>query len=473
MDEKEQNNNDSFEQLLDNDADQPVEGTTAEAVEEKPAEEVIETVKTEVVTESKTPSGKTVTEVVETEVVTEPKAPKKKHTGLIVGLILFFLIAICGGAFAAFAIIKNQPENIVAESFVNFINAKQVAVSGSFSITPKSEYSSAIGPINVTLSSQAADINQSGDVNVSVNLPAYGKNIELRLSEAVMKDGVIYVKASGITKLYNDFLSELVQEQLGKIIYSNVTNKLTTACGDYSGEEFLNCLNSINDATSNPAVSQAIEDLVVKVDSVFEKLVKKVDDQWVKISIKDILENELVSSYINSTTKESITKAYDCSVDLANNLNQDSNEYGELYSQNKFLGIEPADNSFYKLSLDASSFTNYLKALPNTKPIKDYLSCGGVSNSDNLSLNVSASNIEETIKNLPAVYARFDGFLNHNLAELKMNHDTDYYSIAFDLNFSYPGGLTVGAPADSIPVMTLIQDIYEEIMDVYQTMASA
>ncbi|MBO7718301.1 hypothetical protein J6S37_02300 [Candidatus Saccharibacteria bacterium] len=364
------------------------------------------------------------------ETVKAEPVQKKKHTGLIVGIIVAVLLLIAGGVFAAFAIVKNQPENIAAESFNNLVNAKQVAISGTFSLTPKGDYVDSMTPVNVKLESKAANANQSATTTISVNYGDSQKTIELEVGEIFLNNGVFYLKASGIKKIYDEFLHDMLEEYL------------------YSG---------------TPSQIAAIESRI-------ENIIKKVDDQWFEFSIEDILASELISTYLGQTEKDTISKAYDCSMRIYKNLPQYTQEISDLYSENKFLVLEPAQNSFYKVSFDADNLANYLNAIPETKIIADYTNCNNFQITEETYSKVSSSDLSRAMEELPNIYTKFDGFLNHHLTEVKVEKEDEYYSVTSDINIAYPTNLTITAPSGARPIMDLVQDVIQEITNLYQSL---
>lgn len=390
--------------------------------------------------------------------------PKKKRTGLIAGIIALAVILVCGIAFAVYAVIKNQIDNVAAESFTNLINAKQVAVTGTINYTPKGEYTNYIGPINITLNSKVADVNRSSEVGVTVDLQGINKTIELSFSDVFLKDGVIYVKASGIAKLYNDVLSEIIDSYLESYVKSSLSSRAYLTCSTIDDvSEYFTCMeNAQNSSTASMEDTETINSLITETKTHLNSIITKVDDQWFKISLQEILDSELVSQSINTTTKESISKSYDCSIDMVNNISRYSNEFSDLYSKNQFIKLEPSDNSLYKVSLDAEKTANYINAIPKTQVFANYAACSGNSLGDSYS-EVSADNIANSVEGLPSVYVRFDGFLTHHLTELIVEEDNEYLSTKADLHFAYPSNLVVTAPSESTPIMELVQFIIDEV----------
>ena len=403
---------------------------------------------------------------------THPEKPqKKKHTGLVAGIIIALIVLIGGGAFTTYAIIKNQPDNIAAESFSNLINANRVAISGTYNYTPKNSQSD-IGSVIVTIDSKTADVNASSDIHASISLPSIDKTIELDLGEVTLKDGVFYSKVNGVTKMYEDVLDEMIEEYLYQLAETTIRSSRYRTCyshDDYDG--YQNCRNEVEAQMANsPTTAEEVANIVSEVKSTIMNIIKKIDDQWLEYSIKDILGSEYLSDRIDQSTKDSIMKTYNCSVEKTNNLSQYSNEFSELYSNHRFVKLNPESDSFYRVLFDVDNLTNFINALPETRVYSEYTSC---IKSDDISgeiLEVSADDVRRVLDDFPGIYAKFDGFLNHHLTELKIvnENESDTFSASLDLKFTYPSDINIAAPRDSRPIMDLVQDIDEDITNLYQ-----
>lgn len=147
-----------------------------------------------------------------------------------------------------------------------------------------------------------------------------------------------------------------------------------------------------------------------------------------------------------------------------------SNELSDLYMNNKFIKIASADDSYYKISFDDAKFANYLNKIPDTKLVSDFTTCSNLNLNKNT--DISAENVNGFTKYLPNIYAKFDGFLTHHLTDLKIEQDTNYYTINSNLSIAYPANLTISAPENSQPIMDLVEEILTDIESISKKTSS-
>ncbi len=396
----------------------------------------------------------------------ELSQPKKKRTGLIVGIIIALLILGGGGTIAALAIIKNQPENILIDSFNNLLNAKQVAVTGSFNLNPGNEMKQHIGPINIKINSETSNSNSSTSSSISVDYPSLGQPINLDFGEVAMSEGVYYIKASGLKKIYDGVLHDIVEEQLISQIEDQYSYSLIRQCREIEDREtYNNCINQAYTVT-DPIILANIQSQVATIQNHIENIISDVDDKWFEFSTEDILDSNLIKQYIDQKTRDSIIKARDCYNNTFNRLSDYSSELSNLYSNNQFITMQADQDSFYKVSFNADKLTNYISAIPKTKLVNDFASCNDITLTEDMFTPPSTNQISNIIDILPNIYMKFDGFLSHHITSLKVEKDYDYFSISADLSFTYPDNLVITAPADSTPIMDKVEDIMEEIEDI-------
>lgn len=467
-------------------ASEDVETLVVTEVATKPSSQASETVEESYTTKTETdqsPNGTDGAEIATTTTVVaeaiptpnsnntpsteESPQPKKKHTGLIIGLVIAFLL-LGGGAFAALAIIKNQPENILVDAFNNLVNAKQVAVTGSFTFKPGKNLEQYIGPINVKINSETANSNTSSSIGVSVEVPDFRQPITLDFGEIVMSDGVFYIKASGLKKIYDDILYDTINEQITSEMESQYRYSLRRQCYEIDERDaYYDCINQIT-PISDPAISANIQSQVTMLQNQIEEIINEVDDEWFEISMEDVLDSDIVKEYIDNRTRNTIIKARDCYNNTIKNLSDYSNELSNVYSNNSFITMQADQDSFYKLYLDSDKLAGYINAIPKTKLINDYASCNDVTLTDDMFTSLTPAQLSNVISFFPNIYARFDGFLSHRITALKINRDYDYFAISADLNFTYPSNLVVDAPSDSTPVMDMVEDIMEDMKGIYE-----
>lgn len=423
--------------------------------------------------------------------------PKKKRTSLIISAIIVILILICGGVLTAFIINKNQPNNIAAEAFANLINAKRVTVTGALNINFKNNSWNPISELNITFDSSTADANQSSNSSISIKPTNNDKTINFDLDEVFIKEGILHVKANGITQLFNDYLKEQLDGSIKQTYKNNLTSSshYYNACKSLTNyRELLNCYNMADeDIKNDPSFNQTIDTLMEETNTFFDNTLKQIDNQWFEFSINSILKSNLAQRYLNASLQNNLLKIQDCTTQMINDLGQYSNEFANLYSTNQFISLEPADESFYKVSINADALANFLRSAGKTKPFSNFTECNNnnentLSMKDNYDsfdlygqinaerikdenespLSYYADNIRYIIAELPDIYVKFDGFLTHHLVELKLSETTTDYTFSSDINFSYPPTNTISAPENSQPIMDLVENIVDQATVIYQ-----
>lgn len=398
-----------------------------------------------------------------------PSTPqKKKHVGLIVSIIIAIIAVFGGGAFIAFAITKNQPENIAAESINNLINANQVTVSGAIDYISKTDEASSF---SITIDSRVSDTNNSSNVHLVVNTPIFNDSIELDLGEIALKDGTFYFRVNGITKVYSDNLSYLVDERLRSYLESSISAHRYENCYDIEDyTDYRKCMELMEQTPIDPATQQSIDNMVTEIETTIASIIERVDNQWLEFSIQDVLNSDLISRNLDLINRAKIEGTYKCFIDKKNRLPEYSNELSNIYSKNSFLRLEPAADSSYKVSFDAYSLTNYLNDVPSTRIFTDLLSCVGVPTSQVATIQVDT--VRQSLSTFPEIYAKFDGFLEHHLTSLKIVSEkpSDYFTINANFNFAYPTTKSnIAAPTDSKPIMHFIQEAYSELENLSQS----
>ena len=72
---------------------------------------------------------------------------------------------------------------------------------------------------------------------------------------------------------------------------------------------------------------------------------------------------------------------------------------------------------------------------------------------------IPVKDIERTLSSFPDISVKFDGFMDYNLAELKLTGDVGYYTISADLKFDYNNTPNISAPSNYTPVKDIINEI--------------
>ena len=392
-----------------------------------------------------------------------PETPKQKRKGLLITIIcIIAVILTCGIAFAAFAIINNQPDRIAMEAVNNLINSKQIAVDGSLNISSNVTGAVGIKSFNIDFDAKSAESGQSSNATIKVNFVDGTEMSVIDFGEVMMKDGVFYLKVDGLKELYNDSFRGIISNFIQSSTQQNYRSTQVNQCLNSSASnDYLSCYNLYNSAGTSSA---AVDNLTSQIMSKIDEIVDMVDNQWFKFSLEEMLDNDLLSSNINSVSRRGIIAAHDCSTDKINNFSRYSGEFTNLYNKYSFASLTPEQNSFYSVTLNPEKMANYFNAIPNTKFYSELVECLG-SSIENTEIAIESDDIANALTYLPKISAKFDGFFNHHLTELKLTEESDYYTLSSDFKISYPNNIVVSAPTNATPVMDVVQSIVDKIKE--------
>lgn len=406
---------------------------------------------------------------------TSEPGKKKSKKGLIATLIcLFLVLLIGGGAFAAVYIINNQPINIIASSIDHLFNAKQVEVDGSINFSLSDSTNIGVQSVSLSFDNKAAGLSNTTSAKLNIGFPDGTSASSIELGEVMLNNGVLYIEASGLEDFYDDTFRDYLKATLmNQLVYGYQTNTVTDCyISDDDDEESANCIeDSTTAVTVNPVIeaeaSKAIDEILDQVG----EIISGIDGQWIEISIDDVMNSDMLAT-IPSNTRQTISDTYKCTVNVLNQMPNYSGEFSDLYNQNPFVNMTSGQDSFYKISFDSTNLAGFLNGTANTQFAKDLAKCSGVT-TETTTTSIKAEDIEEGLQYLPSISAKFDGFINHYLSELKVSSENDSYSLSSDLKFSYPENLNITTPSDSRPVMEVIEEVYQKLENISKSMLSA
>ena len=396
------------------------------------------------------------------DVVIEPT--KKKHKkGLIITLIcVLAVLLIGGGAFAAAYIINNQPANIIASAVNNFITADQVEIDGSVNFALQDSEEFGLESFSLNFDDRASGLSNTTTATLNINFTNGASAPAIELGEVLLNDGVLYIEANGLQDFYdNAFRDNIKTTLMNQILYGSSTTIVTDCVATDDEEEYTDCVEESTtvvevDPATEAAASKAVDEILDQIG----EIITSIDDQWIEISIDDILSSDMLST-VPDSTRDTISEAYKCTISTLNQIPSYSDELNNVYSQNSFITMTSGTDSFYNISLDANNLAGFLNAMPSTKLASDLATC--LNTDASIANNVTIDEINSALEYLPQISAKFDGIFDHHLTELKMSEQNDYYSLTTDLKFSYPNNIVVNAPADSRPVMDVVEEVYQGI----------
>lgn len=375
----------------------------------------------------------------------------------VAGLLLVFIVA---GFLFLSNLGKVKPEQIIVESFSNLLNSNQVDIEGDISLSSLDKQTG-IESVNIKLNRNSAQANRSTDASIELKLVDNSKTISLGLGEAIMEDGTIYIKADGLKTAYYDNFYDTASGLIKTSIESQYRSILESKCSGNPDESvMLECSNLYSDNLS-ANVQQAIDDLTSSSVDLLGEIIDSIDGKWIKISIDEVLNSELASSF-DSMSKRGISSTYDCLVSNINKIPEHTSEFTDLYTKNQFIIMQSGQDSFYNISLDADLFANFLNEAAKTQTVKDLSSCYGTTNQE--SSEISSENVKTIVENLPQVSVKFGKASTYYLSELKLDQSQDAYSLSSDLKFSYSDEQNVSAPSDSKSFTEVLNSVYQKIV---------
>ena len=396
---------------------------------------------------------------------------KKKKKGLIATIIaIVAVLLIGGGAFAAAYIVSNQPANIIASSLNNLLNANQVEVDGTINLTIEDSEAIGVESFSLNFDDKASGISNATTASLNINFTNGASAPAIEFGEVLLSDGVLYIEANNLQEFYDEAFRDNIKETLmEQALYGYQTNTVDCYSVD-DEEEYTNCIEEAYSAIEvDPATKEATSDAIDKILDQIGEIIETIDGQWIEVSIDDVLNNEMFAN-MDSSSRQAISDSYKCTINTFNQFSNYSKEYSDLYSQNPFINMTAGNDSFYNISFDANYLTNYLNAMPSTKFVSDLATCYNTTvSSDNV--KIEQDEVNELLQYVPQISAKFDGLFDHHLTELKMSEQNDYYTLDTDLKFSYPNNIVVNAPADSRPIMEVIEEISQD-MEVLQDLYS-
>ena len=358
---------------------------------------------------------------VETSTTTGKKKTKKTLIlAIVAGLLLISAIT----AAILFFIRYNQPEVVAFDSVKNVYKAENVLADGTIRVDVDTE-EDAIKNIEVKLNSTTTN-KTTNSTTADINITATDDTkINLKVSEAFMKNGVIYIKLDGIQKA----IKKLEQE----------SNEIKT------------------------------------YTSMFEKSIKLADQQWWKISVPDVMKHLENKKLIQDGS--SISEAYTCIIDELNS--QDNlDQVFDIYKDNQFINIEKyTDNKvtatqggrLYKLKVDAQKTVDFSKALQDSDTVKKLSNCAKKIDEGETSIDtdiekedLDISEVKNEIEDLPEVILEISNWQHKLLRIYSESKENDSTSIT-DISLSYPKNTEIRAPENAKSITKLIDQFITEI----------
>lgn len=377
-----------------------------------------------------TPAETGAEEVVEetTEVVFE--APKKNHskTGIIVGIVLGLVAVALVVTAYVWSCIYHNPNKVLADASGKFFNAENVALDGSITLR-NSDKDAPVREILVWFDSASTNLPNASNVRIRTTVESDGeaRDIAVDAGAVVMKDGVFYLKISGIIDSLKSF--GIKESDLGWIY----------------------------------------------------EVVELIDNEWWRVDVAELMS----ALEISKKDQEQINDFYGCLVSATEH--DTLKEIGSLYESNNFLELQKVEEA--RMS-DGSTVGKSFEGTDYYSPIVNYTKMAGFINGladidtmrrvyscvrdldENSDFNAESFN-EVSAKELEQIFedeADVDVFFEiskwgHELKHIVAKVSDDGNSSIINLSFTYKEA-TVSAPEDYRPATELIDELSEIMAEI-------
>lgn len=337
--------------------------------------------------------------------VLEPKKSGKKKGLIIGGIIAAVLVVLGAGGVFAYQFLYQNPEKVVSDAVMNAIKAETMTFTGSVDTVSKT------GGSKIKIEVDGASGRGSGNVNVKATFDFDGTPMTLSGSGLVDDKGTLYFKATNVKKLVASYRAMI------------------------------------------PAESQAM----------FDQLIAKIDDRWIKISSDD-----------TKDFSETYSKSQKCLTDTAEKFKTDktlSSEVADVYKKNKFLTISQdlgsKDGSLgYSVKANTETTKNFVKALKDTKAYKTLKDCDS-------SFEIDENDITTDSKDDETKLEVWVNQWNHELTKVVIKDETgpDTGNMVFNPTFNKP--VDVKAPENAVTLSDLKTEIESLLQSFYASPATS
>ncbi|MCL2869742.1 hypothetical protein FWF48_02965 [Candidatus Saccharibacteria bacterium] len=340
-----------------------------------------------------------------------PVKPKKSKSRLILVAIITIVVALLSNSVVlAYSLWYQNEDKVVADAITNVIQANTASVLGTYEWTSTGDNA---GKITLDISADTK-INESQykvELSVSGFKDSLQKAIKLTGEGIDGKNGDIYVKISGIEKLYNDF--------------------------DESG--------MLPDGVS--------------------QLIKKVDGSWIQISVAG-----LQKIYDN----KDVTKTQNCLTQLKNQLPNDKSlqkEVADAYRANIPIKVDEKLGSKngslgYKIKPDWDGIRGFAKAVNKTKLAKDLYKCMDEKVSSDKDIDKYYDEYVKPNEGFGYTVEVWISGLGHKLTEIDLSNKDKSYSFKAIFKPTINQPVSINLPKKYITIEELKKDI-DDIMNSY------
>ena len=360
-------------------------------------------------------------------VESKPKNGGKKKA-LIIGAIVFIMLAIiCGAAAIAIVVVKNTDRvGMAIDKLLNGQMSSIVELKGTIDSTSESAAddapeSSSTMTANFDGTFDTVSLMNKVDATLT-SKTSTGAEIALDIEEITNKSGDTYFKISGLDSLLKTLTSPTLSTE----------SSLTT--------------------DSNTSFISAVTTL-------YTNLVNQIEDQWVLAS-SDTTNVAESASVVDNTTI--------CAVSALSNLQKYGSDLAAKYRANSFisatkdgLGIAKKKNELYKLNFDKTKMNAFVKSAGTNGFVTALNECASNNNEDE-DAETSSTLFEEIFANLPTIYVEVDDKDNFTRVYFTSTVEASGVSTSTkaDIDISYPNALQIVEPEEYKNFSTVFSEVF-------------
>jgi hypothetical protein len=326
---------------------------------------------------------------------------KKLFIGVVISVIIVLISGVAGYALTS---VYQNPQKVIADSIIKAITSKSSIYTGDF------EYKASEYDIKISFSAKQANMT-TGSLDVKLKINLQGKDYSIDTKALVDKNGDIYVSVSEVANIVAEF-------------------KSATGISDGSA-------------------------LALAVD----KVVAKIDGNWIKISKSDM--DKYGGEY--NKIKECVDGVYE-------KYSNDKDSIAELtnaYKNNQFIIIKDdlgqKDGSFgYSINGDNVKYNSFVKDIKQTKAFKSLVDCD--KNFDSIISTIDANDIN-TDDSTGSIELWADMW-SHQMTKVVLSADKDDVSFLATIKPLFDQDVVIQTPNNSITIDEL-QSYITDVVNAY------
>lgn len=311
--------------------------------------------------------------------VSSQSSSKKSKKGLIIGAIIAGVFAIFGGGSALAYTWYQNPDKVVADGLMSAIHARTATMNGTVLYTSKDT------DVSIALDSRGG-LEDGGMMSAKLSFTSNERKITIDLEgEAVYaQNGDVYFKVSKVKQAFDKFLNVMVDQMAAE--------------AQKEGQK----------------ISKAeIDQGKAMYRQLFEPVVLKVDNQWIKVSVADLEKTNKESSEEYKCVQTQLKKLY--------NDKKTKDDMMGIYQRNKFLVVKEQlgvrdGNLGYVIDIDEAKSKKFGEEFEQSQLSKDIKACSK-SEDDKSEKDDSASG--ESNSSMKGRVEVWIGQWNHVLAKVK------------------------------------------------------